>query len=170
MANTSSAEKENTQIINALIKAWVVQVTKISEIVEVLADADLQREIAPNKNTGHYVLGHLVAVNDAMLPLLGFGNKLYPELEKPFIKSPDKSGQSFTSIGELRAYWTIVNDQLLQHFNRLTSEQWLGRHMSVSEVDFAKEPNRHKLSVLISRTTHLSYHLGQLVFLKPNGD
>ena len=32
----------------------------------------------------------------------------------------------------------------------------------VSDEDFAREPHRNKLNVLISQTNHLSYHPGQL--------
>src|SRR5687768_6482204 len=102
MSNTTSVETENTKMINALLKSWVFQVTKISEILQSLSSTDLEKEIAPNKNTGHYVLGHLVAVNDAILPLLGFGSKFFPDLEKPFIKSPDKSGFVFPPVEELK--------------------------------------------------------------------
>ncbi|HEY4197619.1 MAG TPA: hypothetical protein VGM63_18890, partial [Mucilaginibacter sp.] len=44
-------------------------------------------------------------------------------------------------------------------------EWWLGRHMKVSEEDFALNPSRNKLSVLLSRGSHENYHRGQLVFL-----
>jgi len=43
----------------------------------------------------------------------------------------------------------------------MTSEDWLSRHTSVSEEDFAADPLRNKLNVLIGRTNHESYHLGQ---------
>jgi hypothetical protein len=36
----------------------------------------------------------------------------------------------------------------------------------MTEEDFEKEPGRNKLSVLINRTNHMAYHLGQLVLLK----
>jgi len=39
---------------------------------------------------------------------------------------------------------------------------WLGRHTAVSAEDFANEPLRNKLNVLMGRTIHESYHLGQL--------
>jgi hypothetical protein len=35
---------------------------------------------------------------------------------------------------------------------------------SVSEEDFAKDASRNRFAVLLSRTNHLSYHLGQAVF------
>jgi len=40
---------------------------------------------------------------------------------------------------------------------------WAQRHAVVSEEDFAKDPSRNRFAVLLSRTNHLSYHLGQAV-------
>ena len=34
------------------------------------------------------------------------------------------------------------------------------------EEDFIKEPHRNKLNIILTRTTHLSYHTGQLALLK----
>jgi len=36
-----------------------------------------------------------------------------------------------------------------------------GRHTAVSEEDFEREPHRNRFTVLLGRTTHLAYHLGQ---------
>jgi hypothetical protein len=44
-------------------------------------------------------------------------------------------------------------------------EEWLTKHNSVSAEDFAKEPHRNKLSVLISRAMHQAYHGGQIALL-----
>jgi hypothetical protein len=38
--------------------------------------------------------------------------------------------------------------------------------MTVSPEDFAKEPHRNRLNVLISRTNHMANHIGQLLLLK----
>jgi hypothetical protein len=40
---------------------------------------------------------------------------------------------------------------------------WLQRHTAVSEEDFAKDTSRNRFAILLSRTNHLSYHLGQAV-------
>ena len=45
----------------------------------------------------------------------------------------------------------------------VSSSGWLERHAAVSEEDFAKDPSRNRFAVLLSRTNHLSYHLGQAV-------
>lgn len=163
MQNTTTTSAVFT---NPITRAWELHVTRIDNLLSAISDDTLAREIAPGKNTGIYVLGHLTAVHDAMLPLLGFGNKLYPHLYEPFVKNPDKSGHVFPSAGELREAWKEVNKVLTKHILDLHAEGWLERHTAISEEDFAKEPHRNKLSVLISRTTHMSYHHGQLVWLK----
>ncbi len=40
---------------------------------------------------------------------------------------------------------------------------WAQKHTAVSVTDFAANPLRHRLAVLFSRTSHISYHLGQTV-------
>ena len=65
--------------VKILLNSWTTQVTRITDLVASLSESDLQKEIAPGKNTGIYILGHLVAVHDALLPLLGFGARLYPK-------------------------------------------------------------------------------------------
>jgi len=155
---------------NMLLKSWMVHITKVNELLESLTDEQLKQPVAPGKNTGVYLLGHLAAVHDALFPLLGFGNKLYPGLEKPFVKSPDNSGHEFPSVTDLKLYWNVVNNSLTERFQQLEPEEWLSRHTAVSEADFEKEPHRNKLNVLISRTNHLAYHWGQLILLKSKGD
>ena len=45
---------------------------------------------------------------------------------------------------------------------KLSPEEWLERHDSVSAEDFAKEPQRNRLAMLLSRTTHAAMHEGQM--------
>ena len=45
-------------------------------------------------------------------------------------------------------------------------EDWFQKHSSVSAEDFAKEPHRNKLNIMITRATHLAYHTGQMALLK----
>jgi hypothetical protein len=40
---------------------------------------------------------------------------------------------------------------------------WVQRQCVVSEEHFAKDVSRNRFSILLSRTNHLSYHLGQAV-------
>jgi len=145
---------------------WEGQLKRVTNLFNSLTDEQLSKEIAPGRNTGIYLMGHLIAVHDGLLPLFGLGEKLHPELEEVFISSPDRSGKPTPTLPQLRAYWAEVHNYLEERFASLSEEQWLQRHNSVSEEDFLKEPHRNKLNVLIGRATHIAYHLGQLVLLK----
>ncbi|HXL57360.1 MAG TPA: DinB family protein [Chitinophagaceae bacterium] len=153
-------------IIKMALDAWDRDVTRADKLFDSLSDEQLQEEVAPGRNSGIYILGHLIAVHDALFPLLGVGEKLYPQLEDIFIKNPDKSGIEKPSTKDLRSYWSEVNNKLSDHFNQFALDDWFQKHSAVSAGDFEKEPHRNKLNVLLNRTNHLAYHLGQLVFLK----
>lgn len=152
--------------VKMAISAWDSQVKQMDKLVESFTDEQWMREIAPGKNRGIYILGHLAAVNDYMLSLFEFGSRLHPEWEHMFIRTPDKSGHEFPSLDELKKYWRQVNETLATHFATMESEAWFLKHTSVTEEVFVKEPHRNKLNVLINRTNHQSYHLGQLVLLQ----
>ncbi|MEP6676822.1 MAG: DinB family protein [Ferruginibacter sp.] len=157
---------EQQLFIKMITDAWRAQNKKVDELLDQLTETQWSADTAPGKNTGIYLLGHLAAVNDSMLPLLGFGQKMYPELENIFLSSPDKSGQQFPSLADLKKYWNEINAVLNGHINNTQPADWFTQHTSVSAEDFAKEPHRNKLNILISRTIHQSYHLGQLAYLK----
>jgi hypothetical protein len=161
---TSSAQPE--LFIKMVISNWELQNTRLNNLLESISDEQLSEETAPGRNTGTYLLGHLTAVSDGIIPLLDLGDKLYPELQNIFIDNADKSGQVFPSAGELKIYWNKVNETLRQYFSNMQPSTWFTRHMAVSEEEFAKEPHRNKLNILINRTNHQSYHLGQLIYLK----
>jgi DinB family. len=152
--------------IKILSDAWNAELKRTNVLLNELTDEQLSNEVSGGRNTGVYILGHLAAVHDALFPLLAIGEKLYPQLEEVFIKNPEKSGLEKPSVEELRNYWNEVNTKLAEHFNQFTPEERFQKHTSVSEEDFKKEPHRNRLNVLVSRTNHLSYHRGQLVFLK----
>jgi uncharacterized damage-inducible protein DinB len=108
-----------------------------------------------------YLWGHLTASHDAMFSILGLGPRLYPELENIFISNPDKTMQ-LPPAHELKKYWYQVTGKLLSQFENLSADEWLQRHHAMSEEDYAKDPARNRLAVLLSRTNHMSYHLGQM--------
>ena len=121
------------------------------------------QEIAPGRNRLLYLWGHLTAIHDAMLPLLGLGKRLYPEFDVAFVLNPDKSQTVTPSHEEVRRAWITVNGELSKGFETMSQSDWLLRHSAVSEEEFAKDPSRNRFSILLSRTNHLSYHLGQAV-------
>lgn len=147
------------------IMAWDTQNGYLYKLISSLSDEQLSKEISTGRNTVVYLMGHLIAVSDAMLPLLGWGDRLFPELEEPFIKMPDKSGQAMPSVSELKEKLEAVNIKLSSHFHSANVNEWLSKHNSVSAEDFSKEPHRNKLNVVISRTNHLANHIGQMILL-----
>lgn len=157
----------NELFIKMAVDAWNTHCARLTKLFDALSDEQLAAATAPQRNTGIYLLGHLVAVTDGMLPLLGFGERSYPQLEKPFVTSPDGSGLEYPPVQELKTYWKEINARLSAHIAATTPAEWFTKHTAVSAEDFAKEPHRNKLNVLINRTNHNSYHLGQLIYLKP---
>lgn len=152
--------------IKMVLDRWNGSILNLNKHLGELTDEDLQNEIAPGKNRGIYLLGHLVAVHDDMLILLGMGEKLYPQLHEPFIQQPDKVATQIPSVAELRDMWTKQNELLQQKFAAQTTDQWFEKHTAVSQEDFVNEPHRNKLNIIITRTSHLQYHTGQMVLLK----
>ncbi len=153
-------------IIKMVFDRWNASINVCDKLLNELTDEQLQKEVAPNKNRGVYLIGHLIAAHDEMLILLNMGDKLYPGLHKIFIESPDKSVAEIPSAQELRAYWSKQCEVLKQRFQSLQPEEWFEKHTAVSVEDFIKEPHRNKLNIIITRTTHLNYHTGQIVLLK----
>ena len=147
---------------SAVVKSWTAALGTLDKQLASLSDADLQQEITPGKNRVFYLLGHLAAVHDRMLPLLRLGDRLHPELDKPFLTDADRSAPDTISAADLRAAYAAVNAKLTAAIVALPAEEWLTRHDAVSEEDFAKEPHRNRLSVLLSRTTHAAFHSGQV--------
>src|SRR6476620_8067776 len=107
---TDAADKK--LFIKMVLDAWQSHNTRFNKMLDSLTDEQLFSETAPGRNTGIYLAGHLVAIHDAMLPLLGFGEKLYPKLEEIFVTEPDKSGLEMPSIEQLRKSRDDINAKL----------------------------------------------------------
>jgi hypothetical protein len=144
------------------VNSWKQVISRLDQMFSSIRDEELKQQVAPGRNRVFYLLGHLTAVHDRMFTLLGVGERLHPELDAPFLENPDKPAANEISAADLRKAWTEVNSKLTAAFEALKPEQWLERHTSVSEQDFAKEPLRNRLSVLMSRTGHAAFHTGQV--------
>ncbi|WP_448702670.1 DinB family protein [Mucilaginibacter sp. AW1-3] len=158
-------EDQTALFVKMALDAWNVQNKRFNDLVNKLSDEQLLAETAAGRNTGIYLLGHLIAVNDALLPTLGFGQRFYPEFEAVFLRNPDKSGLPKPGIAELKAASAKIDAELNAHIAKMQPADWFAKHTAVSAEDFAKEPHRNKLNVLLNRTTHMGYHLGQMAYL-----
>jgi hypothetical protein len=117
------------------LKVWKAQIDRADKLFGSLSSEEVLREIAPGRNRLLYLWGHLTATHDAMLP----------------------------SHEQVRQAWKTVNDELWNGFEKMSWSDWLQRHSAVSEEDFANDASRNRFAILLSRTNHLSYHLGQAV-------
>jgi len=63
-------------MIRNVLGSWKQSVAQVDKTLASLSDEDLQGEVAPGKNRIYYLLGHLTAVNDRLLPLLRLGRAL----------------------------------------------------------------------------------------------
>ncbi len=159
-------ETPNHLSVKSVLDAWHSRIESADKKFDSLSDEDLHKEVAPGRNRGLYLLGHLAIVHDKMLPLLNLEAQLYPHLEDAFLAKPDKSVSDIPSVKELRTIWNTINSKLATHFANLNVDEWFEKHSSVSAEDFANEPHRNRLNVLIGRTNHLQYHMGQVALIK----
>jgi hypothetical protein len=154
-------------MVKMVLDAWNQYIKRTDDLINELSDDQLKIQVAPGRNTGVYLSGHLTAVHDRMIPLLGFGQQKYPDLYEPFVTKPDGDQVNAFPVADLRRFGKEVNDALKNYFTQLSPAQWFEKHSAVSEEDFKKEPHRNKLNLIINRTNHLASHYGQLVYLKP---
>ena len=145
------------------LKTWNAQIDRADQLFGGLSSDEILREIAPGRNRFLYLWGHLTAVHDAMLPLLALGERLHPDFDVAFVSNPDKSRADIPSHEQVRRAWNVVNAELRKGFEKMSWSDWVKRHSAVSEEDFAKDASRNRFAILLSRTNHLSYHLGQAV-------
>lgn len=147
------------------LQSWDIQISRASKVFDSLNDEQLWEEVAPGRNRGVYLLGHLIVVNDGLFKIFGLGERLHADWDEAFLRNPDKSGLDFPTTAVLRQAWTDVHEKLSKHFQKISADSWFLRHQSMTDEDFAKEPSRNKLSVLLNRTAHTAYHLGQVALI-----
>jgi len=164
MAENNIATQQQV-LVKMVLDAWHSKLNHFDNLLSELSDEQLGKEVAPGRNRGTYLIGHLTALADSIFPLLGF-EKLAPHLWQPFVHTPDKENGDVPGLNELRQEWTKVKTVLAEKMSAIGPDEWFQKHTSISEEDFAKEPHRNKLNVVLSRVSHFDYHLGQLQFLK----
>jgi hypothetical protein len=150
------------------IKTWNTVTARLEKLLSSLSDDELQTEVSPGRNRVYYLLGHLTAYHDRLLPMLGLGERLYPELDDLFITNPDRTFKDELSASDLRQRFTKVNAAVTSAIEAMPPVDLLKRHDAVSEEDFAKEPLRNRLAVFEIRTAHAMFHAGQIrLVVKP---
>jgi hypothetical protein len=153
-------------VITTVVAAWKLVIKRLDDRFAQLDDEQLQKQIAPNKNRVFYLLGHLTAVRDRMLPMLGIGERLHPELDEAYLTNPDRTISDPLPASELKKAWSEVNVAITSAVEGFSVPDWLKKHGAVSDEDFSKNPTRNRLAVILNRTNHASFHTGQIVLAK----
>jgi hypothetical protein len=143
------------------VQSWTMNVERADKLFSGLSESQALQEVAPGRNRLVYLWGHLIAIHDAMAPLLGLGERLHPELDEVFVTGADKEVAVLPSTVELKKHWDEVHGRLLEAFGRFTAADWAQKHTAMSDEDFKANPLRNRMAVLLNRTNHLSQHLGQ---------
>jgi len=94
------------------LKVWKAQIERADKLFGSLSSEEVLREIAPGRNRLLYLWGHLTAIHDAMLPLLGLRERLHPEFDVAFVLNPDKSRADIPSREQVHRTWNAVNAEL----------------------------------------------------------
>ena len=103
-------------LIDAALRGWKSNVERADNLFGTLSPEQLEQQVAPGKNRLIYLWGHLAAVNDGLLPLLGIGERLYPELDAMFISTPDRSVELTVTAQSLKSAWDEINEKLWEGF------------------------------------------------------
>ena len=108
------------------LNAWNTHIDRVNKLIRELTDDQLQLEVSPGRNSGTYLLGTSCRGSRCNASFIGFGRKNYiQQLEPVFIRTSDKSGLEKPAIADLRNYWNKVNNQLAEHFSKLSPGDWL---------------------------------------------
>jgi hypothetical protein len=146
-----------------VLNSWKSVNQRVSDLIAQLSEKQIQDEIAAGRNRALYIVGHLTAVSDRMFPLLGIGERRFPNLDSAYLEYPDRTEADPLAPADLKGAWRDVATRLTDTLEAFTPEEWLQKHTAVSDEDFAKDPGRNRMAVVLSRTNHISYHMGQLI-------
>jgi len=148
--------------VKMALSAWDTQIARAEKTFNAFTDDGLQQEVAPGKNRIIYLLGHFVAYHDMLTQSLGIGERSYQHLDEAFLKNADKAGFDMPDAAYLRQAWIDVHTKLSNLFSTLDADDWFEKHTAVNEEDFAKDPTRNRLNMVMNRTAHVAYHIGQI--------
>src|SRR5215831_12925425 len=112
-------------LIDAALRGWKSNVERVDNLFGTLSPEQLEQQVTPGKNRLIYLWGHLAAVNDGLLPLLGIGERLRPELDAMFISKPDRSVELKVTAQSLKSAWDKINQRLWEGFR--SSRRRIGR-------------------------------------------
>src|SRR5260370_3055224 len=125
-----------TSLIDSALRNWRSNVDRAGKLFGNLSQEQLLQEVAPGKNRVIYLWGHLTAFNDALIPLLGFGSRIHPELDLMFVSNPDRTVPTILLGEDLNIICQETRQILWLAFSKLSFAHCLQKHGAVSVEDF----------------------------------
>src|ERR1700736_5706864 len=123
-----------TSLIDSALRNWRSNVDRAGKLFGNLSQEQLLQEVAPGKNRVIYLM---------------------------FVSNPDRTVPTILLGEDLKIIWQETSQILWTGFSKLSVADWLQKHGAVSEEDFLREPHRNRFTILLARTAHIAYHLGQ---------
>src|SRR5215469_15864058 len=80
-----------TSLIDSALRNWRSNIDRTDKLFGNLSQEQLLQEVAAGKSRLIYLWGHRTAFNDALIPLLGFGSRILPELDLMLVSKPDRT-------------------------------------------------------------------------------
>lgn len=155
---------EQKNFVDTILTAWNRYLEQLGDLFNNLPDnGDLENSF--NKNRLLYTIGHLTALNDETGVELGLRELLYPELVNDFLVETYRTSNSGQSIHNLLAYWRNVNCTLTSYISDMQLSDWFEDKAGLLNNELQGTPQGSKLNVILTKTHHLVYHLGQLALL-----
>src|SRR5258706_16240566 len=139
-SNTAGNAMTEAFYTNTALRAWKLVITQLDQMFSSMNDEELRREVAPGRNRVFYLMGHLTAVHDRLLPMLSLGERLHPELDDDFLTNADRVTADRVAPEAVRLAWSEVNARLTAAIVAGPPEEWLKEHGARSDEDFAKDP------------------------------
>lgn len=146
--------------VKMILSQWQLATQRLSATIEELTNQQLETQVAKDRNTGVWIITHLIIVNENILKVTGFGETKQETLVEQLANG------IVLNASELRAVWKETTERISTIIANVPAERWLQKHTSVSEEDFAKDTTRNNLMIVLSRLMHMMYHAGQLGLLK----
>src|SRR5258706_6702876 len=107
------------------LRAWKLVITQLEQMFSSMNDEELLREVAPGRNRVFYLMGHLTAVHDRLLPMLSLGERLHPELDDDFLTNADRVTADRVAPEAVRLAWSEVNSRVDPALGPLPPDEWL---------------------------------------------
>ena len=114
-----------------VLSSWKSVNQRVSDLLAQLSEEQIHDEIAPGRNRAFYIVGHLTAVSGRMVPLLGVGERRFPNLDTVYLERPDRTEADPPAPADLKAAWQDLTTRLTD-FQELRTV-WL-KSFSISKI------------------------------------